>query len=190
LLKVSYQTIEATMKIIAASTLLVALTGSTMAFTPAQTTRNPGFSSSGRSTRLDAFTLDTIPGALPPVGVFDPLGLAEKADENTLKRYREAELTHGRVSMLAVVGFLVGERVAGSTILFDGKINGAAIDHFLQTDKIFWLLLTIAIGGAEQYRAKLGWVAPEDAPVDQPGLLRADYIRKCRINTASLLFLV
>ena len=78
--------------------------------------------------------------------------------------------------MLATVGFLVGERVAGSTVLFDGKINGAAIDHFAQTDKLFWLLLTIAIGGAEKFRAQKGWVDPAEAPVDQPGLLRPDYI--------------
>lgn len=43
-----------------------------------------------------AFTVDNIPGALPPVGIFDPLGLGSKANEATLKRYREAELTHGR----------------------------------------------------------------------------------------------
>merc|ERR1712232_761908 len=54
---------------------------------------------------------DTLVGALEPAGFFDPLNFAEKADDNTLKRYREAELTHGRVSMLAVVGFLVGEAV-------------------------------------------------------------------------------
>jgi hypothetical protein len=41
-----------------------------------------------------------------PFGFFDPIGFAEKADENTLKRYREAELTHGRVGILAVIGFL------------------------------------------------------------------------------------
>ncbi|KAL7530135.1 hypothetical protein ACHAXR_003325, partial [Thalassiosira sp. AJA248-18] len=54
-----------------------------------------------------AFTIDTIPGALAPMGLFDPLGFAAKADEEGLKKYREAELTHGRVAMLAVVGFLV-----------------------------------------------------------------------------------
>ena len=47
--------------------------------------------------RTIPFTVDTIPGAIAPTGVFDPLSFAEKADENTLKRYREAELTHGRV---------------------------------------------------------------------------------------------
>ena len=149
---------------------LLALVGSAAAFAPAQT------KSPASSTSTDAFSKDTIPGALPPVGFFDPLGFADKADENTLKRYREAEITHGRVAMVATVGFLVGERVAGSTILFDGKINGPAIDHFFQTDKLFWAMLTIAIGGAEKYRAERGWVEPENVPVDQPGLLRAEYI--------------
>ena len=41
-----------------------------------------------------------MPGALPPMGFWDPLGFAEKADEGTLKRYREAEITHGRVGKM------------------------------------------------------------------------------------------
>jgi hypothetical protein len=40
-----------------------------------------------------------MPNAISPLGFFDPIGFAEKADENTLKRYRESELTHGRVGM-------------------------------------------------------------------------------------------
>lgn len=75
---------------------VLALAGSAAAFAPANN-RNKG-------TALNSFTVDQIPGALPPVGLFDPLGFAEKADEGTLKRYREAELTHGRVAMLAVSG--------------------------------------------------------------------------------------
>ena len=72
---------------------LLALFGSAVAFAPASSTKK---------TSARAFSIDTIPGALAPVGLFDPLGFAEKADEATLKRYREAELTHGRVAMLAV----------------------------------------------------------------------------------------
>ena len=115
-------------------------------------------------------------GALPPVDFFDPLGFADKADEKTLKRYREAEITHGRVAMLATVGFLVGERVAGSTFLFDGKVNGPAIDHIPQISPVFWILLTMSIGGAEKYRAERGWVDPSENPVGEPGLLRDDYM--------------
>ena len=123
-----------------------------------------------------AFSVDTIPGALPPAGVFDPLGFAAKADANTLKRYREAELTHGRVAMLAVLGFLVGEKVEGSSFLFDASIKGPAISHLAQVPAPFWTILAISIAKLELDRAQNGWVSPRDVPVDQPGLLRADYI--------------
>jgi Chlorophyll A-B binding protein len=121
------------------------------------------------------FTVDSIPGALAPVGLFDPLGFAAKADEKTLRRYREAELTHGRVAMLATVGFLVGEAVEGSSFLFDAQISGPAITHLAQVPPLFWVLLASGIGASEQARAQIGWVDPSKTPVGQPGLLREDY---------------
>mmetsp|Transcript_11625 Transcript_11625/g.33462 ORF Transcript_11625/g.33462 Transcript_11625/m.33462 type:complete len:213 (+) Transcript_11625:166-804(+) len=148
--------------------LITAMAGSAAAFAPIQT------SSSASSTAMQA-TAGDLPGALAPVGFFDPLGFAEKADANTLKRYREAELTHGRVAMLAVVGFLVGEKVEGSSFLFDAQISGPAITHLAQVPAGFWIALTVAIGAAETKRAEIGWVEPENVPVDQPGLLRAEY---------------
>jgi len=120
--------------------------------------------------------IETMVGALDPVGFFDPLGFAEKADEPTLKRYREAELTHGRVAMLATIGFLAGEAVEGSSFLFDAQVSGPAITHLSQVPVPFWMLLTIAIGASEQKRATIGWVDPKDVPVDKPGLLKTDYI--------------
>merc|ERR1712224_1134032 len=117
---------------------------------------------------------ENLPGALAPVDFFDPFGFAERADENTLKRYREAEVTHGRVAMLATIGFLVGEKVEGSSFLFDASISGPAITHLGQVPQGFWVLLTIFIA-AENKRAVVGWVSPSDTPVDQPGLLRDDY---------------
>merc|ERR1712173_357024 len=92
-----------------------------------------------------------IPGSLPPAGFFDPLGLAEKANEATLLRYREAEVTHGRVAMLATVGFLVGEKVEGSSFLFDASIKGPAITHLIQVPAPFWIVLGSTILGFEQY---------------------------------------
>merc|ERR1712157_207798 len=115
-----------------------------------------------------------LPGALPPVGFFDPLGLAEKATEATLLRYREAEITHGRVAMLAFIGFLVGEKVEGSSFLFDASIKGPAITHLAQVPTIFWGLLLIAIASAELYRAQVAFVSPSDVPTGQQGLMRKD----------------
>jgi len=122
-----------------------------------------------------AFSVETMPGALAPVGFFDPLGFAANADENTLKRYREAEVTHGRVAMLAVIGFLVGEAVEGSSFLFDAQISGPAISHFEQIPDGWDALIVTLIGAAEAQRAQIGWVDPANTQYDQPGQLRDDY---------------
>ena len=114
-------------------------------------------------------------GALDPVGFFDPLGFAEKANDATLKRYREAELTHGRVSMLAVIGFLVGEQVEGSSFLFDSSVSGPAITHLGQVPNFFWIILTVFIAGVEQTRAEKAFVNPSEVPKGQAGLMRDEY---------------
>ena len=47
---------------------------------------------------INALAVDLL-GAPAPVGFVDPLGFAEKADEKTLNRYREAEMTtYGHVA--------------------------------------------------------------------------------------------
>lgn len=48
-------------------------------------------------------------GALPPVNFFDPFNLSFGRPFNELKKFREAEIKHGRISMLASVGILVSE---------------------------------------------------------------------------------
>ena len=109
------------------------LAGSAAAFAPAPAAKTSSslnafsFGNFGKKTVAPpkpSFTVDNIPGALAPTGLFDPLGFAAKANEDTLKRYREAELTHGRVAMLATLGFLVGEAVESKTYLFNGEITG------------------------------------------------------------------
>ena len=37
-----------------------------------------------------------LPGALAPVGNFDPLGLSSELTVEEIKRFREAEVTHGK----------------------------------------------------------------------------------------------
>merc|ERR1711920_1065666 len=153
-----------TMKLTTALTFLL---GSTTSFTPILQSRN--FQSVTRASSVE------IPGALPPAGFFDPLGLAEKATDATLLRYREAEVTHGRVAMLATIGFLVGEKVEGSSFLFDASIKGPAITHLAQVPAPFWIVLGSTILGFEQYRAKLAFVDPADVPTGQQGLMREDH---------------
>ncbi len=59
-------------------------------------------------------------GSSAPLGFFDPLGFSSKADAATLAKYRESELKHGRVAMLAVLGYLSAERWHP---LYDGKLG-------------------------------------------------------------------
>ena len=60
-------------------------------------------------TQLAAAPVTEWAGATAPFGFFDPLGLSKDVDAGRLAFYREAEIKHGRVAMLASVGFLFQE---------------------------------------------------------------------------------
>merc|ERR1712014_235512 len=49
-------------------------------------------------------------GQLAPTGFWDPAGFASDITGGKLLFYREAEIKHGRVCMLATLGVLVGEK--------------------------------------------------------------------------------
>merc|ERR1712086_1079373 len=72
-----------------------------------------------------------LPGSLDPIPEFDPFGYAVNADVSTMKTYREAEITLGRVAMLAFIGFLVTEAPFEFHPLFNigEKDIGPAIRH-------------------------------------------------------------
>merc|ERR1719388_369208 len=106
----------------------------------------------------DFSDVQTLPGILEPTGFFDPAGLSDGASPSELKRYREAELTHGRVAMLASLGFLVGE--SGATPLFGGKIDGIAINQFWKVPEGFWPVILLFIAVPETFRALRGWMEP------------------------------
>lgn len=107
--------------------------------------------------------LKSLPGVTAPFNdVFDPAGLAQTASIEDIRRWRESEITHGRVSMLAAVGFIVGEQLQDNSLFynFDGRVSGPAITHFSQIGQGFWEPLLIAIGLAESYRVNVGWATP------------------------------
>jgi len=101
-----------------------------------------------------------LPGATAPFGNFDPLGFTKDLTVDEIKRYREAEVTHGRVGMLATLGYLVGEHFHP---LFNGEVTGPANTHLAQVQTIapfFFAWLVSSIATAELGRANIGWVEP------------------------------
>jgi hypothetical protein len=114
----------------------------------------------------DAFCYG-LPGNIAPFGDFDPLGLGEGVKSGyddpkaEMMRWREAELTHGRVSMLAALGFLVQESFHP---LFGGAIEGAAINQIPQLPSEYWALLITGIGFAEKHRINVGWCSIASLP--------------------------
>merc|ERR1712194_190277 len=91
-----------------------------------------------------------LPGSLDPIESFDPLGFAENASLTQMKGYREAETTHGRVAMLAFLGFIVTEQPLEFHPLFETaqKDIGPAIRHLDEvraTTPFFFELLAVVV---------------------------------------------
>merc|ERR1712151_282474 len=84
-------------------------------------------------------------GVQPPVGFWDPLGLAADGNVETFKRRRETELKHGRISMLATMGYITPQLVGK----FPGNISpskGVTFDS-----------IPVGLGAISKVPA-LGWV--------------------------------
>lgn len=80
-------------------------------------------------------------GVQPPLGYFDPLGFLAAGDQQTFDRLRKAEIKHGRIAMLAIVGHMVttaGWRCAGDIaygIPFSSVKNGLAAFNTIPAGK-------------------------------------------------------
>jgi hypothetical protein len=82
-------------------------------------------------------------GVSAPLGFFDPLGYTAGASEGKVRFYREVELKHGRVAMLAALGYLVAEQFHP---LFGGDIDAPSLKAFQQTPlQQFFPLVVLAI---------------------------------------------
>lgn len=94
-------------------------------------------------------------GAQRPLGFFDPLSLVLNADQERFDRLRFTEIKHGRISMLAVVGYLIGAsdvRWGGyvdleHTIKFTDIPGGFGAFETLPPGYLFWTILTL--GGVD-----------------------------------------
>jgi hypothetical protein len=77
-----------------------------------------------------------MPGASAPLGFFDPLGFTKDASQETINKYREAELKHGRVAMIACAGMITADKWHP---LFDGNNSSNPLKALTQTPKLGWL---------------------------------------------------
>mmetsp|Transcript_59042 Transcript_59042/g.111496 ORF Transcript_59042/g.111496 Transcript_59042/m.111496 type:complete len:236 (+) Transcript_59042:65-772(+) len=104
-----------------------------------------------------------LPGAVSPLGFFDPLGFSDGAELDTVKRYREAEVMHGRIAMMAFVGFLVDENTPTITYGFDHPVIG--INMLADTAGTVAFAFFLFINLCEAFRANKGWVEPGLGPL-------------------------
>merc|ERR1719478_1942942 len=113
----------------------------------------------------------TLPGITDPLGFFDPLGFcsAEGVSEGKIRFYREVELKHCRVAMLASLGFLVGEQFHP---LFGGSIDVPSYIAFQETPlQTFWPAVILVISIAEVFSV-FSFQSPFGG---EPWTIRSDY---------------
>jgi len=87
----------------------------------------------------------TLPGIADGAEIWDPAGYCRQTGvtEGKIKFYREVELKHGRLGMLASVGLIVGENYHP---LFGGDIDFPSYLAFQQTPlQQFWPAVVLAI---------------------------------------------
>ncbi|CAN0173354.1 unnamed protein product [Ectocarpus sp. 12 AP-2014] len=135
----------------------------------------PASSASGLKMSAGSDYVATLPGA--PFGdgkIFDPLSLSDGAAPGDIKKWREAEIKHGRVAMLASLGILVAEEYHP---LFMGKdFIGPAIIHFQEISAQFpefWAFALLGMALVEYNTIMTAFAQPSF--VTGEGGLKEDY---------------
>jgi len=128
-----------------------------------------------KSVSVAAASFEDDIGATLPLGFWDPLGLVADGDQANFDRLRLVELKHGRIAMLAVVGYLVQE--AG--FRWPGAIDMSGL-QFADIPNGYAALETIPYAGKIQMLAAIGalevFVMRDFVGGEFPGDLRNNYI--------------
>ena len=110
---------------------------------------------------VPTFDIKALAGATAPLGFWDPLGLSDVSEGRALF-YREVEIKHGRVAMLATVGFALAEQWHP---LFGGNVDVPSYIAFQQTPlQTAWKSVLLLISLVE-----LGSIATFDKPLNFSG---------------------
>ncbi|CAE7497079.1 FCPE, partial [Symbiodinium pilosum] len=102
-------------------------------------------------TALRAF--ETELGVQPPVGFWDPLGLARDGDVEAFQRRRSVELKHGRIAMLATMGYITPE-IAGK---WPGYLDPASGLKFADIPNGLAAISKVPAGGWTQILFWMAW---------------------------------
>jgi hypothetical protein len=111
----------------------------------------PTFGTRGKTAvaakKTSSSSAEDLPGAFPPLGFWDPAGFSTDISEGRLAYYREAELKHGRVCMLASLGIFTAERYHP---LFGGAIDVPGWEALKATElTYFWPAVLALSAGVE-----------------------------------------
>jgi hypothetical protein len=123
--------------------VLATLIASAAAFAPAK--------QAASTTALNSFENEL--GAQAPLGFFDPLGMVADGDQETFDRLRYTEIKHGRICMLAVVGYLAVE----GGVRLPGAIDYSGLS-FADVPNGFAAFNTISGAGIAQIVAFIGFL--------------------------------
>lgn len=138
------------------------------------------------SSTSEVFDVMTQAGISAPFGFFDPLNLCPK-DEKNFRKYRESEIKHGRIAMLAFIGCFFGEsglNFFGSGDPANPVINGPAIFQYQEAEQVLgsygsWTANVLGlILAVEGYNIVKGWEPYYETFGDSVGVagLRKDYV--------------
>eukprot|EP00737_Agarophyton_chilense_P005619 gb/GEZJ01008896.1/.p1 GENE.gb/GEZJ01008896.1/~~gb/GEZJ01008896.1/.p1 ORF type:complete len:244 (-),score=26.37 gb/GEZJ01008896.1/:635-1309(-) len=135
----------------------------------------PSASSSSLKMSAGSDYVATLPGAPFSDGkIFDPLGLSDGAEPEEIKLWREAEIKHGRVAMLASLGVLVAESY--HPFFMGPDYIGPAVDHFQEISAQypeFWAFSLLGMAFIEYNTITKAYAEP--SAVTGEGGLKEDY---------------
>ena len=120
---------------------MLALATAVTSFAPNSAVLRPASSSVAAQMKVGGLI-----GDCAPLGYFDPLGFSKDASPETMKKFREAELKHGRVAMLASWGMITQDMWHP---LFGGKLSANPLLALVQTPKLGLIQIFIFIGFME-----------------------------------------
>jgi light-harvesting complex I chlorophyll a/b binding protein 1 len=119
---------------------------------------------------VKAEAIEEMAGITKPWGFWDPAKFSTNCDGKSLAFYREAELKHGRVAMLATLGIIVGEKFSpilgaapAPAVLQFGKATAAGPATFWGAVIVAVSFLELSLMNGQQWSTERNYNNPLEA---------------------------